>query len=552
MDGISPDSAHGDCAPTAGTPRDGALIAHGSSRAAWTRRAFMATLAASATGCTTGIKQYVNNGFKVGVNFGRPPTAAAAHWIDANDQRVRSESGDDSHWWYVFNDSVLNNLVTNAYQQNLTLRQAGFRVLEARLQLGIANGYLFPQTQDAVGGYNRRAVSLSNPNAIATPTRFFSTYSLGFNLAWELDFWGRFRRAIETADDTLDASVEDYDDVLVTLISDIAANYVQYRTSEQELVYIRTNIGIQEETFAIAQTRFKGGQATELDVDQAQSNLSQTKSEVANREIQLRMAANQLCILLGIPTEDLSGMLGLGPIPTAPKEVALGVPADLVRRRPDVRREERLAAAQCAQIGIAEADFYPAISILGSVGYSSRNFQDMFSQLAFNGSVAPQFQWKILNYNRIKNNVAFQNARFEELVAGYQNSVLKAHVEVENGLVKFLWQQHRAANLADSVEAAQKAVKVVVTLYKAGATDFNRVALLQQNLVQQQILLARSQGEIAQGLIEVYKALGGGWQLRLDYELPDVIPLGENPAPPPAVPQGEPVPAPEPPPANIE
>lgn len=548
MDGISRDLAHEECAPTAKMSRNGELLAQSTRRAQWTRRAFMASLAVSAAGCTTGVRGYINNGFKVGVNFGRPPTAAADHWIDANDARVRSDYGDDSHWWNVFNDPVLNNLVTTAYEQNLSLKQAGLRVLEARYQLGFAKGTLFPQQQDFSGGYSRRSVSLQNPNAFATPTRYFSIYSLGFNLAWELDFWGRFRRAIEAADDNLDASIEAYDAILVTLISDIASNYVAYRTHEQELVYIRTNVGIQQETYDIALARFNGGQATELDVDQAQSNLSQTRSEIANREINLRTASNQLCILLGIPTEDLTPILGLGPIPTAPKEVALGVPADLVRRRPDVRQAERIAAAQCAQIGIAEADFYPAISILGSVGYSSRNFQDMFSQLAFTGSIGPQFQWKILNYNRIKNNVGFQNAKFEEFVTGYQNAVLQAHVEVENGLVKFLWQQRRAADLAESVDAAEKAVKVAVTLYKAGATDFNRVALLQQNLVTQQILLALSQGEIAQGLIEVYKALGGGWQLRMDYEMPGAGQLGEYPTAPPAIPQGEPVPAPEPPP----
>lgn len=558
MDGISTDQALQACAPTTDASREGELIDVQSRRAPWSRRAFLASMALSATGCSTSLKQYVDNGFKVGVNFGRPPTAAAQHWIDADDQRVRSEEADDSHWWTVFSDPVLSNLVQTAYQQNLTLRQAGYRVLEARLQLGIANGYLFPQTQEAIGGYSRRGVSLQNPNAFATPTRFFSIYSLGFNMAWELDFWGRFRRAIEVADDNLDASVENYDDVLVTLIADIASNYVQYRTSEQELVYIRTNIGIQEETFDIAQARFKGGQATELDVDQAQSNLSQTRSEVANREIEMRTASNQLCILMGIPTEDLSQLLGTGPIPTAPREVALGVPADLVRRRPDVRRQERLAAAQCAQIGIAETDFYPAISILGSVGYSSRNFQDMFSSQAFNGAIGPQFQWKILNYNRIKNNVALQEAKFEELVAGYQNSVLNAHVEVENGLVKFLWSQRRSVELSESVDAAQKAVKVAITLYRAGATDFNRVALLQQNLVQQQILLARAMGQIGQGLIEVYKALGGGWQLRLDYENAGTLPAPMNfnqgpaptpanpPAPVPAEPRGEAVPEPEP------
>jgi len=194
--------------------------------------------------------------------------------------------------------------------------------------------------------------------------------------------------------------------------------------------------------------------------------------------------------------------------------VAVGMPADLLRRRPDVRREERLAAARSAEIGIADADFYPAISILGTIGYSAQNFGDLFNTQAFRGTIGPSFQWNILNYGRILSHVRLQDAKFQEQIAKYQNTALKANEEVENGLVTFLRAHQRTRFAAESVKAAEKAVKVAMTQYRAGTIDFNRVALLEQNLVSQQNLLAEARGEIAQGLILVYKALGGGWQIR--------------------------------------
>jgi NodT family efflux transporter outer membrane factor (OMF) lipoprotein len=438
----------------------------------------------------------------------------AEHWIDAADVRVRSESTDDSQWWTVLNDAVLNDLIQTAYRQNLTLREAGVRVLAARAQLAIAVGSFFPQSQQAQGGYEHVAVSGQVANRQFTPQRFFDQWSYGFGLAWELDFWGRFRRAIESADDSLDASVENYDDVLVTLLGQVATAYVQIRTIEQELVYVRTNIELQKQTLDIAQVRFKDGATTELDVDQAASTLAQTESQVPQLEIQLRQANNQLCILLGMPVEDLQPKLGSGPIPTTPTDVVVGIPADLLRRRPDVRRQERLAAAQCAQIGVAEADFYPAITINGAFGYAAKDFGSLFTSKAFEGNVGPSFQWNILNYGRILNNVRLQDAKFQELVVDYQNTVLQADQEVENGLVAFLRSQQQAKFLAESVAAQEKAVKVALAQYKGGLVDFNRVSLIEQNLVAQQTQLAQAQGGIALGLIQVYEALGGGWQIR--------------------------------------
>jgi NodT family efflux transporter outer membrane factor (OMF) lipoprotein len=489
----------------------------------------LAAAVLSLQGCTT-LSDYIHNGFKVGPNYARPPAPVAEHWIDADDKRVRSDTEDDSHWWTVFNDPVLSDLVQTAYRQNLTLREAGFRVLQARASLGIAVGELFPQDQVMIGSYTRRGVSENVANRVATPKRWFSTWDYGFGLAWELDFWGRFRRAIESADDTLDASIEEYDDVLVTLIGDVATNYVQYRTLEQQLVYARANVKLQTDILNIATARFKGGQTSKLDVNQAQSNLSATKVLIPQLEIAIRETTDRLCLLLGTPPEDLRNRLGQGSIPTAPPSVAVGIPGDLLRRRPDVRRAERAAAAQSAQIGIAESDFYPQISLHATFGWSAEHLKDLFAHNSFRGSIGPAFSWEILNYCRILNNVRRQDARFQELVSKYQQTALKANVEVEDGLVRFLRAQEETKFAKESVEAQQESVKEAITQYRNGLTDFNRVAVIEEQLVNRQNQLAQTQGDIALGLIQVYRALGGGWQIRCDHAAPETCPAGSNEA----------------------
>jgi NodT family efflux transporter outer membrane factor (OMF) lipoprotein len=437
----------------------------------------------------------------------------ATEWIDATDVRVRTDSEDPTQWWTVFKDPVLNSLICNAYQQNLTLRQAGMRVLQARAQQRIAVGEFFPQTQDMAGSYTRNAESKEVANRNVTK-QFFDQWDLGFNLAWELDFWGRFRRAIEAANANLDASVEDYDDVLVTLLGDVATNYVQLRTLEQQLEYARANVVLQRETLEIVQARFNAGTTTKLDVVQARSTLEQTEALIPDLLVDLRRTNNQLCTLLGIPPEVLSAKIGAGAIPAAPINVAVGIPADLLRRRPDVRRAERQAAAQSAIVGVATSEFYPHISIIGSFGYSAQQLNDLIQPSAIEGFVGPSFRWNILNYGRILNNVRLEDARLQELVAAYQAQVLTAGQEVEDGLVTFLRAQQRTDFQASSVTDAEEAVKIAIDQYRAGTIDFTRVTQLQQNLVLLQDTLAQARGEIALGLIEVYRALGGGWQIR--------------------------------------
>jgi NodT family efflux transporter outer membrane factor (OMF) lipoprotein len=480
-----------------------------------------------ASGCT-GPREYFANGWKVGPNYGRPPAPVAERWIDANDSRIRDVEADDTHWWTVFNDPVLNDLVGSAYQQNLTLREAGFRVLKNRAMLAVTIGNLFPQTQNADGSYQRNNLSREVANREAAPDPFYSQWNQGFNLAWELDFWGRFRRAIESSQAELDASVENFDDVLVTLIGDVASAYVHMRTLQQQISYAQQTLALQRESLEIAKAKFTGGQTSQVDVFQATSDVANTEALIEERLIALRETTNRLCVLLGIPAEDLLAKLGESSIPAAPPEVAVGVPADLIRRRPDVRRAERHAAAQCARIGVAESELYPHISIVGSFGWSAQEFNDLFTGTAFRGTVGPSFTWNILNYGRLLNNIRVQDARFQELVASYQNTVLRAGAEVENGLVTFLRAQNRSRDLGQAVDAEASAFKEALAQYKGGLVDFNRVVVIQERLVSRQQSFAEAQGQIAHGLIQVYRALGGGWQIRTDG--------GDSPQPIPALP----------------
>jgi NodT family efflux transporter outer membrane factor (OMF) lipoprotein len=446
-------------------------------------------------------------------------------WIDASDTRVRQESDDLSNWWKVFKDPVLDSLVCRAYQQNLSLREAGTRVLQARAQLGIAVGNFFPQTQEMKGDYFRNAISadvanrnLQNGTLTSTGLkRFYGQWDYGFSLAWELDFWGRFRRAIESSTANLDASVENYDAVLVTLLGDVATYYVQVRTYQQRIDYAEANVRIQRETLRIAEGRFRAGTTDELDVDQARSTLAQTEATVSVLRTGLRQSNNQLCVLLGVPPEDLQRTIGDAPIPTAPADVAVGVPMELVRRRPDVRQAERQAAAQSAQIGVAESALYPHIAIASSTpltfGYSAEFFKDLLRSPAFTGSIGPTFTWDIFNYGRLLNNVHAQEAGFENLVATYQNTVLNAQQDVENGLVTFLEGQVQTRFQAENVTYSEKAVKIALSQYQAGTTDFTRVTQVEQTLVQAQDLAAQARGQVALGLIQTYRALGGGWEL---------------------------------------
>jgi NodT family efflux transporter outer membrane factor (OMF) lipoprotein len=470
--------------------------------------------------------QWFHNGFKVGPNYGRPPAPVANEWIQANDPSVQNHHLQD--WWQVFGDPTLDGLIVTAYEQNPTLRIAGTRVLEARAGQAIAVGNIFPQSQQAIGSYSRVNLNSNMPiisqilNSLPARDRTvaFDNWLYGFNLSWELDLWGRLRRSIESNNATLDASVEDYDAALVTLLADVATNYVQYRIAQQRIKIARDNVRIQEGTLALAAEKFRVGTTTRLDVEQAKTVLEQTRSTIPSLQIALGRANDTLCTLLGMPPRDLEPELGPGPelggspMPIMPAWVATGIPADLLRRRPDVRSAERQVAAQSAQIGVAEAALYPTIAINGLIGWDAADFSKLFETRSLIGAVFPSFSWNILNYGRIKNNVHLQEAKTQELIATYQNTVLSAGREVQTPLRGFIKSREQAEDLDRSVKAATAATALGLQQYRTGVIDFNRVFNLETTQVQQQDQLAVAAGNIALNLVDVYRALGGGWELR--------------------------------------
>lgn len=474
----------------------------------------------AASGCTS-LKQWTQNGFKVGPDYQRPAAQVATEWIDHVDPRVKSTPALDCAWWTVFNDPVLNSLIDTAYRQNLDLQTAGARILEARARRNIAAGNLFPQSQTAVGGYAHAQIGqnlgLPLPNTL-------DIWAAGFNGSWELDFWGRYRRAIEAADANLEASTENFGESLVMVFAEVAANYVQLRTFEQRLTFARDNVEIQKKSLELAQARFDQGAGSELDVRQARANLAQTESTIPPLEAGRRLAANRLSILLGMPVTDLASQLERAPIPTAPPEVAVGIPADLLCRRPDIRRAERQVAAQSAQIGIAEADLYPRLGVNGFIGYAADDLSNLFSSSNFTGWVIPSLQWNILNYGRIVNNMAAQDARLQAATYQYQQTVLTAGREVEDALVQFIQAQQQARHLETGVTESQRSVELVVKQFEGGITDFNRVYTTQAQLVAVQDQLAATRGNIVLYLIQVYRAMGGGWELFVEgHGMPELV-----------------------------
>lgn len=451
-------------------------------------------------------------GCMVGPDYKAPDAAVNAAWREAADQGIAAEPVDRKLWWKSFNDPVLDGLVDMAYRQNLDLKIAGLRVLEARAQRGITAGEFFPQVQRLSGAYSIANTSGNVANPL--PNDNFSDHSLGFDVYWEVDVWGRFRRAIESSDATLYATVLNYDDVLVSLVSEVATAYVDIRSLDKRLVYARANVKIQQETFDVADVRFRNGEATELDVQQARSNLAGTQSLVPRLQGLRRAVSNRLCLLLGITPRDLDEMLGgEQDIPRPPASVAIGVPAELLRRRPDIRRAERDAAAQCARIGVAVSRLYPHFALNGSIGYQADQVDKMFTGEGFVGAFGPSFYWDILNYGRIKNDIRVEDARFEQLIVLYQNTVLRAASEVESASKLFLTSREEVAFLEQSVDAASRAVDLALIQYRGGEVDFIRVLDTQTILADQQDRLAATQRNVAASVIALHRALGGGWEL---------------------------------------
>jgi NodT family efflux transporter outer membrane factor (OMF) lipoprotein len=467
------------------------------------------------SGCA--LPRWAENGFKLGPDYETPFAAVGNEWIENADPRVISQPPRHAEWWKVFNDPELDALIERAYRQNLTLREAGLRVLQARAQRAIVVGNLFPQTQQATGDFEREEVSFeADAPFVPSGLRRYNDWKAGLNLSWELDIWGKFRRAIESADASLEASVQDYDAILVSLVAEVATAYTEIRIFEERLEYARQNVEIQEGSLELATDRAEAGATSDVGESLAKSSLDSTRSSIPVLETGLRQTSNRLCTLLGIPPEDLVKKLdGKGGIPVAPSAVSVGIPADLLRRRPDVREAAAQVAAQSARIGIAESELYPSFVISGEIFLESAEFSNLFNSRARGGSVGPSFSWNILNYGRLVSNVRAQELRALELVESYKSTVLSANQEVEDALVSFLKTREQAQLLASSVAESKRSLDLLLIQFEEGKIEFSPVFFLQGILTSAEDQLAAAEGKVATSLIDVYKALGGGWEIRL-------------------------------------
>jgi NodT family efflux transporter outer membrane factor (OMF) lipoprotein len=406
--------------------------------------------------------------------------------------------------------------VADATRQNLNLRQAAERIVQARAFRDISRGNMYPQVQNAAG-----AASLnkqSSNNAIGSNNQWFQDVQVGFNVGWELDFWGRFRRSIEAADANLEASVASYDNVMVLLLAEVAASYVQYRTFQERLYYAQQNVEIQRQAFELAKINFETGASSERDVHQSRQVYEQTRALIPQFEQGLRQSGNALCALLGLPSQDLAGRLGdAGRIPSTSDDIIVGIPADLLRRRPDVRQAERRAAEQSALIGVAKSDLYPHFSLTGSIGLNSEYTGGLWrTPDSFAGSIGPGFRWDVLNYGRIENAIRGQESRFREAIFSYQQTVLQANREAEDALVAFTKTREQEAFLRESVDAARRTVQITYDQYRLGAVDFTPLFLFELTLTEQEDALAQIRGAMALSVVELYRAIGGGWESRLE------------------------------------
>ena len=450
------------------------------------------------TGCIT-----------VGPDYVRPEVPVYKDWHTQLNGDLNTKEMDVqtlAAWWTTLNDPKLSSLIDRAVSGNLGLKKARARVREARASRGVAKADLFP-TIDATGTASR---SRSSEETGSGKTR--DLYVVGFDAAWELDIFGGVRRSVEAAEANLQASQDDWHDVLVSLIAEVALNYIDVRTYQVRLTVAEDNLESQSETYQLSQWRYEAGVSDGLAVQQARYNLENTRSQIPILRTGLEAAMNRVAVLLGEqPGKVHTELEQREPIPVPPLTVAVGVPADLLRRRPDVRKAERNLAAQTAKVGVVTAELYPKFTLSGSIGLEALSTGNLFSSGSKFYGFGPSISLPIFAGGAIRQNIEVQSALQEQALIQYEAVILGALEEVENALVAYTEVQHRRQSLSDATRAAQKAAELAQHKYQSGLTDFTNVLDAQRSLLSFQEQLALSNGNITANLVRLYKALGGGW-----------------------------------------
>ncbi len=458
--------------------------------------------------CITVTTLLLNGCLSVGPDYEEPQMEIPDAWHQAMQEDVSSEKQDLQTWWTVFGDETLNSLITRSATNNLNLRTASARIEQAAALRGVSASQYFP---DIVAGGAASAVKTSTANTPAGSSRKNELYQAGLTMAWELDLWGRVRRSVESADASLQSSVENYRDIKVILFADIAVNYINVRTLQERIDFAANNLKAQKETLELTQNRYDAGLVPALDVSQAALNTSRTESVIPPLKQGLVEAINRLSVLTGNMPYALEQELTVTKsIPAATIKVVTGLPAELLRQRPDIRRAERDLAAQNALIGATQAELYPTLTLPGTLSLEtgSGNLFDS-DNLAY--SFGPQLRWNIFNGRRIRSQVDAERAGTKAALLTYEQTILLALEEVEDTMAAYANEQDRITALESAEASAKKSVELVSELYRSGLTDFQNVLNMEQALLSQQDQLATSRGTISANLVAIYKALGGGW-----------------------------------------
>jgi len=453
-------------------------------------------------GCTT-----------VGPDFQPQHEDWPAHWTSPSlEQTTASQAQlDASQWWQVFADPNLERLIAEADAHNTDLKVAGLRVLEARAQLGIALSGRYPQVQQI--GADAVYTKTRNHHEPTPSIPGSWQYGAGFNLGWELDFWGRFKRAIESADAAYFASQANREAILVLMHAQVADTYYAMRTAEARLRIARENADLQKRSFEITERLFKSGESDELDFQQAKTQYLSTLSSIPDFESQIALARHALAVLVGRPPgpmpelDESSDKQGF--IPLVDRAVLQDVPANLLLRRPDVRAAEWQMAAQSALIGVAKADLYPSVTLLGTLAWSASSLSGSPSTTAL--AVGPSVTWNIFDHGRITNNVRVQDARLQQLVVTYQGTVRDAAREADDAATALISALQRDSILRDAETSARRSLTLANTVYREGYSDFQRVLDAQRALSSEQDAYVVNRSNAVGSLIALYKAMGGGW-----------------------------------------
>lgn len=421
--------------------------------------------------------------------------------------------GDVSHealagWWECLDDDILSSLEARVAGGSLELKAARARLLEARALRGISRASLFP-TLDATGAVTAYRTS---ENGTSGGELEDVLYSAGFDAGWEVDLFGGIHRSVEAAQANLEAAEEDLRDVMVSMLAEVALNYIEVRTYQARLASTQDNIAAQEKVYQLNRSRFEAGMISELAMQQSRYGVERSRAAVPSLESGLAAAKNRLAVLLGEKPGALAALLEEAkPIPVLPATVAVGVPAETLRNRPDIRKAERQLAAQTAKVGVATADLYPKLRLFGSIGLESIDEGEILSGNSLAWSVGPSASWNIFNAGAVRRNIAVQSVRVDQALVQYESTVLLALEEVENILTAYAKEQNRHEYLAAAITAARRADELAREQYQAGLVDFSNVLDTQQALLTLTDTLAQNEGAMVSNLVRLYKAFGGGW-----------------------------------------